>query len=99
MINAIINGIFWLITQLFNLILTPFVAAIVALFPDLATVINSITSFFSYASQYAVTVCRLLLIPQGAIMLLLDFFLIIFSIQLIRKAISLVITIYNKFKP
>lgn len=98
MINAIITGLFWLITQLFNLIITPFVAAVTALFPDLTTVISSISSFFSHASQYAVTVCRLMLIPQGALMLFLDFILVIFSIQVIRKVISLVITIYNKLK-
>lgn len=35
MINAIINGIFKLITMLASAILTPFVAFITSLFPDL----------------------------------------------------------------
>lgn len=98
MINAIINGIFKLIINLFNVILSPIISAIVVLFPNVSTYFTYINSFLSYALTYVGTVLDLFLIPRSALVLLFDYFVICYSIYLLSTGIKFAITIYNKFK-
>lgn len=79
--------------------MTPFVAGITALFPDLGVAFSYLTNFLSMCLEYMVTICKLMLVPQGALIMLLDFFLVLSAIFIIKQSISLVTTIYNKFKP
>lgn len=45
MINAIIKGIFSLITSLFNALLSPIISLITALFPNLSDMFSNISTF------------------------------------------------------
>ncbi len=99
MINLLVKAIFFVITKLFDIIMTPFVAGITALFPDLSTSFFYLNNFLNMCLEYFITVCKLCLIPQGALIMLFDFFLILSAIFVIKQSISLVTTIYNKFKP
>lgn len=99
MISLLIKGIFFVITKLFDIIMTPFVAGITALFPDVGVAFSYLTAFVSMCTEYMVTICKLLLVPQGALIMLFDFFFILSAIFVIKQSISLVTTIYNKFKP
>lgn len=64
MVNLLIQAIFFVVTKLFDLIITPFVAAITALFPDLANIFTYISTFLNYCIEYMITVCKLCLVPQ-----------------------------------
>lgn len=64
MVNLLIQGIFFVVTKLFDVILTPFIASLTALFPDLANIFIYITTFLNYCIEYLVTVCKLCLVPQ-----------------------------------
>ena len=64
MVNLLIQAIFFVVTKLFDLIITPFVAAITALFPDLANIFTYISVFLNYCIEYMITVCKLCLVPQ-----------------------------------
>ena len=99
MINLFVKAIFFVITKLFDIIMTPFVSAITVLFPDVAVAFSYFNNFLTMCLEYMVTVCKLCLVPQGALILLFDFFLILSAIFIIKQSISLVTTIYNKFKP
>ena len=57
-----------------------------------------INTFLAYALTYVSLVIDLLLIPRGAIAMLFDYFLVLFSIYLITIVIKFIVTIYNKFK-
>lgn len=98
MINAIVNGIFKLVISLFNTLLTPIISAITVLFPSIDTYFAYINTFLSYALTYVGTILDLFLIPRSAIVLLFDYFSIMYSIYLLSISIKFGITIYNKFK-
>ena len=98
MINALVNGIFKLIINLFNTITSPIIAGVTALFPALGSFFTYINTFLSYALSYVGLVLDLCFIPRSAVVFLFDYFLTCYSIYLLAISIRFVITIYNKFK-
>lgn len=98
MINALLNGIFKLIINLFNSITSPVVSAVTVLFPAVGTFFTYINNFLGYALSYVSLVIDLCFIPRPALIFLFDYFLICYSIYLLVISIRFVITIYNKFK-
>ena len=99
MLNLLINFIFKTITGLFNLILSPFIAGITALFPSVNTYFNYISSFLNIALTYSTSALHLCLIPIGAITLLFDYLLIKYSIYLISIGIKFAMKVYTTLKP
>lgn len=98
MINSIIKGIFYLITKLFDLLLSPILGVIFTLFPSLANYFTYITNFLNMCFTYVRSILSLLLISDTMISALFDYFIILYSIHLTIIAIKFAITIYNKFK-
>lgn len=98
MINAIIKGIFNLISSLFDALLSPLISVITALFPSLTPFFTSITSFFSYAFTYVRSILSLLCIPDTLILGLFDYFVILYTIHITVLAIKFALNIYNKLK-
>ena len=98
MIKAIITGIFKLITKMFDLLLSPILSLIFALFPSLGDFFTHITNFLSMAFTYVRSVLSLLLINDTMISALFDYFIVLYSIHLIILAVKFAINIYNKFK-
>lgn len=92
MLSLLIKGIFFIITKLFDIIMTPFVAGITALFPDLSVAFNYLTSFLSMCTEYMITVCRLCLVPQRCFNYVIRFLFNIIS-NICYKTIY--ITCYN----
>lgn len=98
MINAIIKGIFFLITKMFNLLFSPFISVITALFPALSPLFNYLTYFIKLSLTYVRSILSLILINDTMIITLFDYFIILYTIYLTTLAIKFAITIYNKFK-
>lgn len=98
MIGAIINGIFSLVLKLANFIVSPLVSGILALFPSLGTYLGYITSFLSYSLTYIPFALDLSMIPRQAVVLLFDYYIIKYSVHLLKQAVSFTIKIYNYFK-
>ena len=98
MINKIISGIFKLITQLFDALLSPLISAITVLFPSLCTFFNYITSFLNMGFTYVRSVIHLLCIPDSLVVALFDYFVILYSIHILVLAIKFGLTVYNKLK-
>ena len=98
MVNAIVNGIFKLIINLFNTITSPIISAVTVLFPNVSTFFAYISTFLGYALTYVGLVIDLLFIPRSALVFLFDYFLICYSIYLLVITIRFIINIYNKFK-
>lgn len=98
MINAIIKGIFYLITKLFDFIMSPILSVIFSLFPSLTDYFNYITDFLNMCFTYVRSILSLLLISDTMITALFDYFLILYSIYLTVLTIRFALTIYNKLK-
>lgn len=98
MIKAIILGIFKLITKMFDLLLSPILTAIFALFPSLEGFFTHVSDFLTMAFTYVRSALSLLFINDTMITTLFDYFIILSSIHLTVLAIKFAITIYNKFK-
>ena len=98
MINAIIKGIFYLITKLFYLLFSPVLTLIFTLFPSLSSYFTYITNFLNMCFTYVRSILSLLLINDSMITALFDYFLILYSIYLIVLTIRFAINIYNKLK-
>lgn len=98
MINAIIKGIFYMITKLFDFLFSPILSVIFALFPSLTTYFNYITNFLNMCFTYVRSILSLLLISDTMITALFDYFLILYSIYLTVLAIRFAINVYNKLK-
>lgn len=98
MINAIIKGIFYLITKLFDFLLSPIILAITSLFPSLSDMFTHISTFLSYCFTYIRSILALLLINDTMITTLFDYFIILYSIYLVVITVRFAINIYNKFK-
>lgn len=98
MVNAIVNGIFKLIINLFNTITSPIISAVTVLFPDVSLFFTYISTFLGYALTYVGLVIDLLFIPRAALVFLFDYFLVCYSIYLLVITIRFIINIYNKFK-
>lgn len=98
MINAIIKGIFSLITMIASLVLSPFIAIITALFPDLTNVITNVLLYFTTMLQFVPLCMDFLMIPRQAIVFLFDYYVIKYTIYLTIRAIKCALAIYNKLK-
>ena len=98
MINAIIKGIFNLITSLFNALISPVVSVITGLFPSLSSFFTSISTFLSYCFTYVRSILSLLCISDTLIIAFFDYFIILYTIHITALAIKFGLTVYNKLK-
>lgn len=99
MLQVLIKGIFYILTKMFSLLLSPFFALIYALFPDVSVYFSYINDFLTTAFTYFSSAIHLSLVPQTALILLFDYYLIKFSIYLIRTTMKFSIKIYTLLKP
>lgn len=98
MINLLIKGIFWVITQLFNIIFTPIFSVIFTLFPSLGSYFTHITSFLQLSLTYVRTCLSFLCINDTMILAIFDYFVILYSIHITLLAIRFALKIYEKLK-
>lgn len=99
MLQILINFIFNVVLTIIQFVLSPFLLAITALFPDISTVVSSILMFLTQSLTYVTTILRLLLFTPDMFTLLFDYFLIKYSIFGLVSAIKFTINLYNKLKP
>lgn len=98
MINVLIKGIFWVITQMFNIIFAPIFSIVFALFPSLQDYFTHITSFLQIALTYVRSVLALFLINDNMILAIFNYFAILFTIHITLLSVRFAIKIYQKFK-
>lgn len=104
MLNMLIKVVFTVITKLFSLILTPVLSVILALFPDLSQIVNTILGFFNnYVFSYITFLVKILehlaCLPHWLIVFLFDYYLIKYTIYITVQAVRFGIQVYNKLKP
>ncbi len=104
MLSMLIKVVFTIITKLFSVILQPILSVILALFPDLSQIVNTILTFFNnYVFHYVSFLLKMLenlvFLPHWLIVFLFDYFLIKYTIHITVQAVRFGIQVYNKLKP
>lgn len=100
MVELILKGFLFLVQTLYNIILAPILSGLIALFPDTANFFTYVTNFIINRAMTYVVVCReLILFPRTLMIIVLDYFIIKYTIHLILITVRFAINIYNKFKP
>lgn len=98
MVNAIVKGLFYVISMIASAIMSPIVSIITSLFPDLQTAITNVTQYFNTIVTFIPLCLELSMIPRTAIVFLFDYYLIKYAIYLGVASVKAIITIYNKLK-
>lgn len=99
MLDTLVTFVFYLITSVYSLLFAPFINIIFSLFPAVNTLFNNISAFILYAIKYLATSCYLICLPPSTLLLLFDYFLVKYSIYIIKLTIKLGVKIYHIFKP
>lgn len=99
MLEKLFEFVFQLITKVADILLSPLILGISALFPDVSSYFGYINNFLDLALTYVHFLANVLLIPRGAITLFFSYLLIKYSIYLVKIAFNFVIKIYNILKP
>lgn len=99
MLEKLFSFIFELIAKLADILLSPLIVGISALFPDLTSAFTYLNNFFDLALTYFSFIWKFLLIPHHAITALFTYFGVKYSIYLVKIAFNFVLRIYNLLKP
>lgn len=98
MINAILKGIFKIVTKFINLLLSPINALIVTFLPGFNNVLSYISNFFTTASQYVGYVIDSLFIDTNVISFLILYWTFKLTFPLAVYTLKLVVKWYDKLK-
>lgn len=98
MINAIIKGIFSLITKIASMILSPIIAVITALFPSLGIALTNVIAYFVLMFRFIPLALTFMMIPREAMIFLFDYYIIKYTIYISVRAVKSAIVVYNKLK-
>ena len=98
MIKAIINGIFKLIMSLVNLLLLPIDTLIEQFLPDVAKIIDYVSSFFEYIGDFIPFVISYTGLNQFVLSSIVSIITFILTVPLMVHVIKLALAWYNKLK-
>lgn len=99
MFNMLMNLIFTLIAKIGDLILSPLVAGISLLIPSFSDFYSYIIQFINYGFTYMVFFFKLLMIPKACIEIVITVAFACLSIVTIVRTYTLIVKVYNYFKP
>lgn len=99
MFNMLMNLIFTLIGKIGDIVMAPLVAGISALIPSFTDFLSSIIQFINYGFTYIVFFFKLAMIPKACVEIVVTVALASLSIMTIVRTYTLIVKIYNYFKP
>lgn len=99
MINAILKGIFSLITGLINLLLSPIDLIISSSLPGLNSALNSVGAFLSVCMRSIGWVLSVFGLSSECLSLIVTFFVFKLTVPITISTIKLAIRWYDKLKP
>lgn len=98
MINAILTGIFKIVTKLIALLLLPINLLITNYLPNFNNMLSSVSSFFRLPIQYIGFITDSLFLSSETISFLILFWTFKLTFPLLVSAIKLVVKWYNNLK-
>lgn len=99
MFNTLMNLIFTLIAKIGDLILSPLIAAVSLVIPSFSDFVSYIVQFINYGFTYMTFFFKLLMIPKECIEILITIAFASLTIMTAVRTYTLIVKIYNYFKP
>lgn len=99
MFNIIIKALFWIIGKIGDLILTPILALISTLLPNIEINLDSIFNFLEMGFQYVPFFFKSLLIPSGLVQIMVLILTAVIAIVGGLRTYRFIMKLYSKFKP
>lgn len=97
--EMLVNLIFTIVSKIGDLILSPIVAGLSVLIPNFSLFMIYIIQWINYGMTYLLFFIKLLMIPYNCISIVVTVALASLSIMVIVRTYSLLVRIYNYFKP
>lgn len=98
MINAILKGVFKIVTKFINILFSPINALIVSFLPGFNDMLSYVTQFFTTASQYVGFITDSLFIDSNVLSFLILYWTFKLTFPLAVYSIKLVVKWYNSLK-
>ena len=98
MINAILKGVFKIVTKFINILLSPINALIVSFLPGFNDMLSYITQFFTTASEYVGFITDSLFIDNNVLSFLILYWTFKLTFPIAVYSIKLVVKWYNSLK-
>ena len=98
MVNAIIKGLFYVITSICGLILSPIISVISNAFPSLGNALINVTAYFTQFLTYVPLCLSLLGISREPIIFLFDYYIIKYYFYIAVRGVRAIVKLYNKLK-
>ena len=99
MFEMLMNLIFTLIGKIGDLVLSPLIAAISVLIPNFDNFVSYIIQFIDYGFTYITFFFKLLMIPLPCVQMIVTVATATFAIITTVRTFSLIVKVYNYFKP
>ena len=99
MFSMLMNLIFTLIAKIGDIILAPLVAGLSVLIPSFSDFYSYIIEFINYGFTYLVFFFKLLMIPKACVEIVVTVGLAALSIMTVVRTYTLIVKVYNYFKP
>ena len=99
MFNMLVNLIFTIVAKIADLILSPLILAISSFIPGFGNFLTSILNFLGYGLTYFVFILKLFMIPKECVQIVITIAFASLSIVAGIRTYSLIVKIYNYFKP
>lgn len=99
MFSMLMNLIFTLIAKIGDIILAPLVAGLSILIPSFSDFYSYIIQFINYGFTYLVFFFKLLMVPKACIEIVITVGLAAISIMAVVRTYTLIVKVYNYFKP
>ena len=99
MFSMLMNLIFTLIAKVGDLVMSPLIAGISLLIPSFSSFITYILQFINYGFTYLVFFFKLLMIPKECVEIVVTVALASLTIMTLVRTYTLIVKIYNYFKP
>lgn len=99
MFEMLLRFIFTVVSNMMQMLMSPFISVIVNMFPDVQAHFINIAHFLSSAFTYLTTIYRWFLFTTPMFLALFDYFAIKFSIWVVACAVRAGLKFYNTLKP
>lgn len=99
MFNMLMNLIFTLIAKIGDLVMSPLVAGISVIIPSFSNFVSYILQFINYGFTYLTFFLKLLMIPKECVEIVVTVALASLTIMTLVRTYTLIVKIYNYFKP
>lgn len=99
MLQILVRGVFYILSGIASIVLTPILAAISIVIPDFTNSVNAVTSWVTTGLTAVPFLIKLLGVPLEAVAFFFSYWALIFGISLTIRAIIFIKNIYQTFKP